>query len=201
MEPTVVVSQGGRGDVPVWQWAVLAAGVALLLAGGFGYLAGSQVYASSLEPDVSAGGTTYSAPGVDLKAGTYTVRLKVRHNDCRTLMNRHAYTLQLAELPSMRFTGAMSHGTTTKKRLGSSTRRKVRRPEADDSLVLKLPQAGRFGVRIELDEPLRDKLQLRIKTAPFDPRLPLFAGVVVLVIGVAVGDGLRAKLLGLASRR
>ncbi|HHQ47707.1 MAG TPA: hypothetical protein ENK19_02355 [Acidobacteria bacterium] len=176
-------------------WLAAGFGLLLVLASLYAQYAGPTAWSGVLEP-ASHDGTMsiYVTPDVLLEPGTYDLRLSYRQPPRMLEITTGRYSVRVSstELPGWHASGFLE---------GQRTRRKgASRPRVSGNVVARIPQHLEAPLRLEVQGAGSAQLSVTIRLTKFDYRIPLWAGFLLIALGLLFDPSVRSRVEGLLAR-
>ncbi len=170
-------------------WIAVGLGVFLILASLYVEFAGPTAWSGTLEPaSQESGMSTYVTPAVVLEPGTYDLHLSYRQpaQMIRITTGRHRVTVSSAGLPGWQVTGLLKE---KKRKKGTTVR-----PKVLGELVAHVPGRLAAPLDLEVQGAGNAPLSVVIRRTRIDYRIPLWMGLILIGLGIAIDPSLRTRL-------
>lgn len=181
----------GRGLSAILPFALVGAGVLLVVLALWTEYSGEVLLSETLNPVRGGGSTVYTASTVDLEPGDYGLSLHIS----RVLV-------QLSVVGGVVYTvTAPEHAGWSERRLAKLRERKgSNREDASASTVISVPAGGRTTLVVTFVADLGEPLGVRLRKVRADFRIALYLGLGLAGIGVFLHRPLFDRLVALTQR-
>ncbi len=180
---------------PPLGWIAVGLGAFLILASFYLQFAGSTAWSGTLEPASQEDGiSAYITPDVLLEPGTYDLHLSYRQPPrmLEITTGRYRVLVTSTELPGWRATGFLKK----KRRRGATAIHSM----VQGDVVAHVPNHLQAPLRLEVQGAGDAYLSVTIRGTRVDYRIPLWAGVAFVALGLAFDPSVRSRLQGLLGR-